>query len=308
MSTRGDITVVSEDHYYSHYQQTDMGPHGHIQHLLREAADIAQQEGWDAIAKGWTQKTWLVPEDDNLPKHLRNTVKHPDGDDYKRFDWSYGMRPRLTHAEIVDRGFPGVADDMFKQSNGTWAIWGSPSWRAAAELPAMLKEDFAADSDKAYGIVLDLDNREVVCLGYWPRPTGEDPEVVTLGVALIDDPAALTELADWASEFNNCADRATLHSAAATHAARDWGSARQLLRDGQWLRPSGFPELPDTPWEFPAQRHTTNSPAKMDSDGLRASSTSDGWATLRAQCTHVGIRNKKRCIRLVHSDGRHRYE
>ena len=108
MGTRGDITVVSEGHYYSHYQHTDMFPSGHIQALLREAADITQCGEWDDVADGWIQKAWLVPEDDALPKKLQNTVRHPDGDDYKRFDWSDGMRPRLTHADLVDRGFQEV--------------------------------------------------------------------------------------------------------------------------------------------------------------------------------------------------------
>ena len=90
MSTRGDITVVSEGHYYSHYQHCDMYPSGHVASLLREAADITRQGQWDEVASGWTQKTWLVPKDDELPRALRNTVKHPDGDDYKRSDWSYG--------------------------------------------------------------------------------------------------------------------------------------------------------------------------------------------------------------------------
>ena len=370
MSTRGDITVVSEGHYYSHYQHCDMYPSGHIASLLREAADITRQGQWDEVTSGWVQKTWLVPEDDELPRSLHNTVKHPDGDDYKRSDWSYGMRPRLSYADMVAAGYQCVADELFKGSKHDHglAAYDRPGIRAAAEMPAMLKEDFGQGWWKEYGLAIDLDNREIVCLDYRPRPKGNTIRIIPMGVAPLDDPDEIEGLAAWASEFDpvhkdlldpppspdrfaegdvyarrfderlrfhpsvggppvvpynpydtyaeraaevleGCPDLETIEAGAASHTSRDWRTAGKSLHDGMWLRPRGFPELPNPPWQFPAQRYLSVHPdGSPTADALPRAGAAQGWGTPLTQCTHIGVRNKKRCVRQVHSDDHHRYE
>ena len=215
-------------------------------------------------------------------------------------------------------------------------------------------------------MVVDLDNREIVCLDYVTSPD-EDTHARPLAVASIDDPAAILDVADWARDFdpvsrhhldppqeadmfldgdtyarrlderfqfhpsvggppvvpfnpydtyaeraraalNGCADIETIRSAAHTHPARNWWTAGETLLDGQWLRPKDFPESPHTPWRFPAQRYLRASSAPFDADTLLQPMTDEDWGTPLTQCTHIGVRSKKRCKRSVHSDDRHRYE
>lgn len=200
MSTRGDVTVIVDDHFYSHYQHNDMYHSGHMSALLSEAADISRSGEWDEVIEGWTGKAWLDYDDDELPKSLRDTVRHPDGDECQRSDWSYAMRPRLSYQQMVDAEYEETAKEVFKTGVGYSApIWGEPSWRAAGQMLAMLKSDFA-DPGLDYGVVVDIDNQEIVCLAY---RTSENYETahVPIAVAPLADADAVQALADWAKDM-----------------------------------------------------------------------------------------------------------
>ena len=205
MATRGDVTVVVDNHFYSHYQHSGMYHDGHMAELLAEAADITRANEWDAVVAGWTSKAWLDNSDDDLPQSLRDTVCHPDGDKYQGPDWSDAMRPRFSYLQMVASGYAEAANEVFRFGGRHPApIWEQPSWRAAAEMPVMLKSDFAHHAWGHYGVVVDADNQEIVCLAYKPRGDTNWPSAqavhVPIAVASLDDPEAVQSLADWARE------------------------------------------------------------------------------------------------------------
>ena len=205
MGTRGDVTVVVGDHFYSHYQYSGMYHDGHMAELLAEAADITRVGDWDTVVSGWTDKAWLDHSDDDLPESLRDTVRHPDGNEYHRSDWSNAMRPRFSHLQMVKAGYAAAANEVFTVGGRhPVPIWEQPSWRAAAEMPAMLKNDFTEHAWGHYGVVVDVDSREIVCLAYRTRgdTDGSLAETVhvPIAVAPLDDAEAIQSLADWAKE------------------------------------------------------------------------------------------------------------
>ena len=324
MTERGDVTIVADDHYYSLYVQSGMEISGHIADLLSEAADISRlPDGWAEIAAGWTSKTWLDSPDDELEESLRSTVQHPDGDYCDRGSWSYNMRPRLSRQQMIDMGRAKEAAHVFGAN--PWAVSVSrPGWRAAAEMPCMLKEGFGFEEheySKTSGVVVDLDNNEIVCLRYEYGPHWDDGILPTpIAVALLSDPYAIDDLARWALgprtkiierdvHLHMDDERAYLHPSvggpaiipfephetywqrrrealaavpdadtirreAVTHTARDWRSVivNKELRDGQWLRPPGFPPLPDTPEWYPAMdqaQNTSSADAVFETGRLR---------------------------------------
>ena len=201
MGTRGDVTVVTDDHYYSLYQPFDMYPEGHMAALLEEAAEITRNDEWDSIAEGWTQKAWLHAGDNALPEALRNTVQHPDGDTCRYGDWANNMVPRASRQELIDEGNEFAAQRIFSPDAVHPApAMARPGWRRAADMPAMPKEDFCVSQWKQYGVVVDLDHNEIVCLAY--RSSGE-PHVGThcpIAAAPLDDPSAIEEIALWTRE------------------------------------------------------------------------------------------------------------
>ena len=368
MGTRGDVTVVVDDHFYSHYQHSGMYHDGHMAELLAEAADITRADEWDAIVAGWTSKAWLVDSDDDLPRSLRDTVRHPDGDKYQRSDWANAMRPRFSHLQMVKAGYAAAADEVFRVGGKHPApTWEQPSWRAAAEMPAMLKSDFADHAWGHYGVVVDVDNREIVCLAYRTRGDTDWPSAqavhVPIAVASLDDAEAIQSLADWARErggvrvaeldppppadalaeasglwvypdddvcleshpsvggppitplnpyesyqqrvrvaLSGVPDRWVTQVQSSSHTSRNWIDEAPNLRDGQWLRPDGFPPLKGTPQTFPAQRGTGFSPSEA------LSPSAAPIAIKSPLCGHVGARSGRPCIRLQHKDRHHRYQ
>ena len=241
---RGVVAVVADGHYYASHQETDMRPGGHIGNLLAEAADIARAGEWDDIVDGWVSKTWVDHTDDNLPRWLRNTVTHPDGDVARRSDWSRGMIPRLSAAETLTRfGSPGLVNTIFDTGTAPSGThddlppFGAPSWRRAAEMPTMLKDTLRC-CGRSWAIVVDVDLQRVVCFDYRTgRPVCS---------ADMFDADGLNDLAELA-----CNDPETFTSRcddmewAPDHRHVDLYEPDGIeLRDGQCARPAGFPPLP----------------------------------------------------------------
>ena len=365
MSTRGDVTVVVEDHYYSHYQHTDMYHSGNMHELLAEAVDVTRTGEWNEVIEGWTSKAWLDFADDDLPKSLRDTVQHPDGEECQRADWSYAMRPRLGHQQMVDAGYQEIADEVFRTGSAYSApIWGQPSWRTAAQMPAMQKSAGTDPGWLEYGVVVDADNQEIVCLSY------RDGAHVPIAVAPLSAPDDIQALADWAAElkarpvskldppppdgaFDNPSrdwvyiaderfefhpsvggppitpfdpyetyqqrvdgaladlpDAKAMQIEASTRTARNWVQDARNLKDGMWLRPSGFPPLKGTPRSFPAKSKAGDAnpftAAAGDANPFTAAAPASAVARSSC-CAHIGVRSKKQCIRPVHADNKHQY-
>ena len=244
---RGVVAVVADEHYYACHQETDMRPRGHIADLLAEAAEIARDGDWDAVVDGWATKTWVDHPDDNLPARVRATVTHPDGDMARRSDWSRGMIPRLNAEETLERfGSADLVNTIFETGTAPtgsfdgYPPFGAPSWRAAAEMPTMLKDTLSA-CGRSWAIIADADLGRIVCFDYSAgRPVCSadmrDAELLaSLAEMACNDPATFSAQVDdlaWAPPDRH--DR--LYEPDAVH-----------LRDGQYARPAGFPPLPHMP-------------------------------------------------------------
>ena len=252
MSTRGDYTVVKDGHYYSCYQHTDMYPEGHPVGLFAEAADIARNQEWDEVIDGWITKAWVDHIHDERAKRTpaveAAASSHPDGDTTPA-RWVWSLRPRLSRAELAEDMDENAAAMVFDADapHGNLPISGHPSWRAAAAMPVMMKCIVEADSDRAWGVVVDADNRQVVLLDYRRRGG-------MAATAPMDDPDALAGIADALADTDT--------------GGRPWQESAERLppselleliesggiADGQWRRPDGMRPLPGAPSYYPAER------------------------------------------------------
>ena len=316
MSTSGTYGIIKDGHCYTTYQHSDMYTEGHPAELIAEAAEIAHDGNWDEIIDGWTHKAWVDHEDDALPYYERSHIQHPDGDVYQRNDWTYGMRPRMGHADMLSAGgwATDIADEVFAPDSGKHRgcpIVGAPSFRTGASMPIMMKAPVATEYRYGYTVLIDADNRELV-----GATISDANDFVPFVAVSLDDAEALQEAADWAGAsvqqkaenlnprprddaeivaensgwvhrpdddrsfyhasaggpqiepfdpYDTYADRfsaameeagsvSSVKAAACKAGKRDWGKANKHLKDGQWLRPEGFPPLLGTPKTFPAQQ------------------------------------------------------
>ena len=200
MGTRGHVTVVADEHHYSLYQHWDMYPHGWPADIFKEAAEIARDDQWDVVAHGWTNKAWVDWEDDKLPRELRETATHPDGRFVERGGWAHSMRPRLSVEQMEEKARKRGASESLIAGLGD-DVESTPSLREAAAMEVMEKDLTLMDGnhDREFGVVVDMDCGEIVMLKHCGDWSGERIPV-PIARAALDDPEAMIEIAEWASD------------------------------------------------------------------------------------------------------------
>ena len=362
MSTGGAYTVVADDHYYSCFVDADMYCDGHPSSLMREAVEIAERGEWAEVAEGWTSKAWISIGDEHLPRETTTQVPHPDGDILTSCDgqyWAYAMRPRRGRQGVLEKYGPERVDEWFEPLGDPndrvfddKMFLDDPSWRDAAQMPALLKEEFGDTSYKATELVVDMDHNQIVVITRWNTtiPGPSDGVHVPVAVADLSDPAAISDIAEWvqlspwARSDGDMDERYIFHTSvggptvpdpdppetfakrcatalkgtpscddtwarAHLRTARHWLHARASLKDGQWLRPPGFPSLPGTPNRFPAQRFLPHSfddergPFRWNAEAIG----SPNIPLSGPKCIHVGVRSRKRCMLSLGHRGDHHY-